>query len=139
MERSRHRAWVAWDPLDRSYSGYIEALDEDRQVAIAPEGLDFDAIVHWATEAAASVFVRPHWDSGTTYWAGDDGDHTAHPLLDRTRAGEPAERVAERPFTISGVIANCVDCDWKGTFDNQAALLDGYTAHAIEAHDYPRS
>lgn len=133
---------MAWDPLDSTYSGYLAALDEDdgevAKVADAPDGLSFEHVIRWATDSAAQVFIRPHWDSGTTYWAGD-GEHTAHPILDRSRATEPAERVSERPFTISGVIANCADCDWKGTFDNQAALFAGYTAHAIEAHGHPRT
>jgi hypothetical protein len=139
--RSRQQAWVAWNPLDRTYSGYVASLDEHgreaAQVDYAPEGLDFDEVMRWATEAASSVFVRPHWDSGTTYWAGDDGDHSAHPHLDRTRAGEPADEVVERPISISGVIANCADCDWKGTFTNQAELLSAYAAHARDRHGGP--
>lgn len=139
MERTRHRAWVAWNPLDGTYSGYLALLDEDGKEAAkvddAPDGLSFDEIVDWATASATQVFVRPHWDSGTTYWAGE-GDHSAHPSLDGSRAGEPAERVPQRPFTISGVIANCGACGWKGNFDNQAVLLGAYTAHAIDAHGY---
>ena len=140
VARSRQRAWVAWNPLDRTYSGYIASLAEDGQevtkVADAPDGLAFDEIIGWATETAAQVSIRLHWDSGTTYWAGD-GDHTAHPLLDRTRPGEPADDVGARPVSISGVIANCGDCDWRGTFANQAELLSAYAAHARDRHGGP--
>ena len=40
-------------------------------------------------------------------------------------------------MVISGVIANCADCDWKGTFPNQAALIGAYTTHAHDAHGGP--
>ena len=141
MDRSLRRAWVAWNPVDSNYSGYVASLDEDggevAQVADAPDGLSFDQIIEWATEQAAKVFIRPHWDSGTTYWAGD-GDHTAHPILDRSRAGEAADRVGEGETVIAGVIANCAHCAWRGTFANQAELIGAYAAHAHEAHGAAR-
>lgn len=137
MARARQRAWVAWNPLDRAYSGYVASLTHDGnevgKLAEAPDGLGFEEILGWARETAAEVFVRPHWDSGTTYWAGD-GDHVAHPVLDRDRAGEPAEVVGDAPISTSGVIANCADCDWHGTFANRAELVGAYAAHAHEHH-----
>lgn len=103
-------------------SGGLLRVAEDggevAQVADAPAGLSFDQIIGWATEQAAKVFIRPHWDSGTTYWAGD-GDHIAHPTLDRSRVVEAADRVGEGETVIAGVIANCAHCAWKGTFVNQ--------------------
>lgn len=108
--RSSQRAWVAWNPVDSTYSGYLASLDEDggevAQTAHAPAGLSFDQIIEWATEQAAQVFIRPHWDSGTTYWAGD-GDHTGHPVLDRVRAVEAADRIGDgemlpQPLRASG-------------------------------------
>jgi hypothetical protein len=132
---------VAWSPLEGRYSGYLGQLvehgDEVAKVADAPDGLDFDGIFEWATTAAAQVFFRPHWDSGTTYWAGDDLDHTAHPRLDPRRAHEPADLVAAGPAEISGVIANCADCDWHGTFTSQAELVSAYAAHAHDRHGGP--
>ena len=136
VARSTHRAWVVWNPLDRTYAGYVASLTGDgrevAKVADAPDGIPFEQVIGWATQMAAEVFVRPHWDPSTTYWAGD-GVHDAHPLLDRDRAGEPVEVVDDGPVTISGVIANCADCDWHGTFPNHAELLTAYAAHA---HDH---
>ena len=137
MCRSGQRAWISWNPIDCTYSGYLADVDEEgHEVAMigdAPGDLDFHAIIGWARAVAAQVFIRPHWDSGTTYWAGD-GDHASLPLLDETRAGEPADAAPEMPFVISGLIANCAHCDWHGTFADQDELSAAYSAHAHEAH-----
>ena len=58
---------------ERIYVRYRNRMGRRRSYTMA-----FEGIVEWARERAAQVFVRPHWDSGTTYWAGD-GDHDAHP------------------------------------------------------------
>lgn len=137
MFRERRRTWISWNPVDCTYSGYLAEVDEDgREVAKiddAPDGLDFHEIIGWARASAAQVLIRPHWDSGTTYWAGD-GDHRGLPLLDPTRAGEPADTAPERSVVISGVLGNCAHCDWHGTFDNHADLAAAYGTHAVEAH-----
>jgi hypothetical protein len=125
------------DPVSHTYGGYLASLDdhgdEVSKVDDVPEGLSFDEVVDWATERAAQVFLRPHWDSGTTYWAGDGGFHS-YPVLDRSRRTEAADRVDDRPTGITGLIANCAHCDWCGTFEDEPTLVAAYAAHARDVH-----
>ena len=64
-----HVAWSGWgdDPAGCSYHcfWYLDEFCDDAEIA------ELDEALSWARARSRRVAVRPAWDSGTTYWAGD--------------------------------------------------------------------
>lgn len=137
-DRARGRCWLSWDDPTQRYTGYLaepdEAGREVRFVEDAPKLRSVYAALGWANENAASTFIRPHWNTGTTYHTGDR-DRPNHPRLDLERAGEPPSRPqSSSPREVSGVVGNCVHCDWTGTFPTGDDLRAAYAQHVAASH-----
>ncbi|MFW2240057.1 hypothetical protein ACVH9Z_41535 [Rhodococcus opacus] len=78
------------DPGPHHYSGHWSGSlgrrspgeSEDVVYQNDPQFDDLSDALEWARRRSSRVFVRPAWDPGTTYWAGDDSAGHTWPRLE---------------------------------------------------------
>lgn len=99
---------------------------------------DLAFALEWARSGAGSVIVRPEWDEGTYYWAGEGPPSAAWPLL--PAPADWPERPRE-PFVIEtildteggdvpGYFGKCRACLFTQAHRDHRAVLRTMEEHA---------
>lgn len=133
--RQHRRAWISWD--GDNYTGYVAELDEaGKEVGKgedAPVGPDLADLLAWARVKASRIIVRPAWDPGVHYWAGDGSSpRDRYPLLPDSKDW-PA--VSEEGPPVDGTsLARCTDCSWIAAGPSDEAVRDALRQHSRDAH-----
>ncbi len=73
MTSMRGSVWLFWHSSDKTYQGYWDAIPDGPGAVLEQffGSVDIETAVSWGRSRSDRVFIRPQWDDGTYYWAGN--------------------------------------------------------------------